>query len=208
MILPKENARIRKVIEHFCNGNELQFSREIGISQPRINRLFTKDPRNGRYPVVTFNIVKSILERFKDVSSDWLVTGQGEMLRKQNEKEYESSLYLPLLNYQHFYKNGNENDLVSGDYIISKLKSFGVEFLVENKKSIYGCKEVSVNTFIIYGRQYVLYTDQGILIKRLYAVEGEDEKLKCVGEYDETAFKIDKKLIKKLAIIIGKLEYY
>jgi hypothetical protein len=99
-------------------------------------------------------------------------------------------------------------NLVSGDYIISRFKRFGVEFLVESKKSIYGCKEVSIYTFIIYGRQYVLYTEQGILIKRLYPVEGQDDVLKCVGEYDETPFKIDKKSINKLAIVLGKLELY
>lgn len=208
MELPVENKRVRQILEYFCRGNELQFSREIGVSQPRINRLFAKDSRNNRFPLVSFDIVKAILKRFEEVSPDWLVMGYGEMLRNPKETVISPSLYLPLDDYQHFYKMEEGQNLVSGDYIISRFKRFGVEFLVESKKSIYGCKEVSVYTFIIYGRQYVLYTEQGILIKILYPVEGQDDVLKCVGEYDETPFRIDKKSINKLAIVLGKLVNY
>ncbi|MBW4362691.1 S24 family peptidase [Flavobacterium taihuense] len=83
MEIPLENQRIRTVIEFFCDGNELQFSKEIGISQPRINRLFNIDPRNSKYPLVTFDIIKAIINKFINVSAEWLVTGNGEMRKPE-----------------------------------------------------------------------------------------------------------------------------
>lgn len=78
MFLPADNQRIKEVIELYCDGNELLFSKEIGISQPRINRLFNKDPRSGRYPAPSFEIVQAIINKFVDVNPRWLLTGTGD----------------------------------------------------------------------------------------------------------------------------------
>lgn len=94
MEIPLENQRIRTVIEYFCDGNELQFSKEIGISQPRINRLFNIDPRNNKYPLVTFDIIKAIINKFVDVSAEWLVVGFGEMKKH-------SSIYIESPDIEH-----------------------------------------------------------------------------------------------------------
>ena len=40
MVLPIENQRVKEVINLKAGGNVLKFSKEIGISQPRITRLF------------------------------------------------------------------------------------------------------------------------------------------------------------------------
>lgn len=85
MNLPSENQRIRDIIDHYCNGNELMFSKEIGISQPRINRLFSLDARNGKYPIVSFEIVQAIINKFINIDSDWLLTGRGVMLKNENK---------------------------------------------------------------------------------------------------------------------------
>lgn len=77
--LPIENQRVKIVINECCNGNELQFSKEIGISQPRINRLFSIDPRSNKYPVVSFEIVQAIINKFIYISAEWLISGRGEM---------------------------------------------------------------------------------------------------------------------------------
>jgi hypothetical protein len=82
MILPIENQRVKDLINYYHNGNELLFSKSIGISQPRINRLFSIDVRNGKYPIVSFDIIQSIINKFIMVSAEWLITGKGEMLKK------------------------------------------------------------------------------------------------------------------------------
>ncbi|KVV14825.1 S24 family peptidase [Flavobacterium sp. TAB 87] len=84
MEIPVENQRIRTIIELFCDGSENQFSKEIGISQPRINRLFHLDVRNGKYPVVTFDIIKAIINKFVGLSAEWLITGVGEIRKSES----------------------------------------------------------------------------------------------------------------------------
>ncbi len=83
MNLPDENQRVKNVIDYFCNGNELQFSKEVGITQPRINRLFNIDTRNNKYPIVSFEIIQAIINKYVGVDSEWLIIGRGEMLKSK-----------------------------------------------------------------------------------------------------------------------------
>ncbi|WP_347066067.1 S24 family peptidase [Flavobacterium sp. WV_118_3] len=91
MSLPIENQRIKEIIKYYCNGNELQFSREIGVSQPRINRLFSIDSRSNKYPLVSFEITQAIINKFVDVSADWIMTGKGEMLKSKRGEQIENA---------------------------------------------------------------------------------------------------------------------
>lgn len=78
MLIPIENQRVKKVIDKYCDGNELRFSKEIGISQPRINRLFSLDPRSGKYPLVSFEIIQAIINKYINLSAEWLISGRGQ----------------------------------------------------------------------------------------------------------------------------------
>jgi phage repressor protein C with HTH and peptisase S24 domain len=100
MELPIENQRVKKVIDMYCEGNELRFSKEIGISQPRINRLFSLDPRSGKYPVVSFEIIQAIINKYIILSAEWLITGRGSV-----EISKETVLQEPSLVYK---KNGDK----------------------------------------------------------------------------------------------------
>ncbi|NAW52173.1 S24 family peptidase [Elizabethkingia argentiflava] len=87
MELPTENQRIKDILNYYCKGNETMFSKEIGISQPRINRLFSLDPRNGKYPLVSFEIIQAIINKFININAEWLLTGKGCMLKKDGLPE-------------------------------------------------------------------------------------------------------------------------
>lgn len=84
MDLPIENQRVKKVIEYYFDGNVNQFSKEINVSQPRISRLFSLDSRNGKYPIVSFDIIQSIINKFIDVSPEWLIVGRGKMIKEKS----------------------------------------------------------------------------------------------------------------------------
>ncbi len=79
--LPPENQRVKKIIGFYCKDNVLLFSKEIGISQPRLNRLFNIDKRNGIYPSPSFDIAQAILLKYRNIDADWLLTGQGQMFK-------------------------------------------------------------------------------------------------------------------------------
>lgn len=93
MQIPIENQRVKEIIKHFCNGNELLFSKNIGISQPRVNRLFSLDPRSKKYPMVSFEIIQSIINKFIDIDAEWLVTGNGEMLKEKSQSKSQNQDY-------------------------------------------------------------------------------------------------------------------
>ena len=80
--LPDLNKRVLDVINHFSDGNVAEFSRTLdGVSQQRLDRLFKLDKRNGKYPTVSVDITKEILDKYP-VSSDWLLKGEGNMLKE------------------------------------------------------------------------------------------------------------------------------
>lgn len=83
MDLPIENQRVKKIIDFYCQGNENQFSKEIGVSQPRINRLFSLDVRSGKYPQVSFDIIQSIINKFINLNPEWVIVGRGSMHKEQ-----------------------------------------------------------------------------------------------------------------------------
>lgn len=78
MLLPPDNQRIKDIIDFYCKGNELQFSKEINISQPRINRLFKIDPRSNKYPAPSYEIAQAIINKFVEINPRWLLTGEGD----------------------------------------------------------------------------------------------------------------------------------
>lgn len=84
MMLPVENQRLKQVINHFCDGNVLLFSRSIGVSQPRISRLFTPDKRSNKYPLVSFEIIQATINKYININSEWLIVGKGTMLKKDS----------------------------------------------------------------------------------------------------------------------------
>src|SRR5690554_475991 len=85
MDLPIENQRVKKIIEYYFQGNENQFSKEINVSQPRINRLFSLDNRSNKYPQVSFDIIQSIINKFININPEWLIVGRGEMLKQDKD---------------------------------------------------------------------------------------------------------------------------
>ena len=85
--LPVENQRVKKIIDFTTNGNVLQFSKEIGISQPRINRLFSIDSRNGKYPLISFEIAQAIINKFVNIRTEWLLTGEEPMLKPEIQEQ-------------------------------------------------------------------------------------------------------------------------
>lgn len=93
MELPIENQRVKIIIDDYCNGNELRFSQQIGISQPRINRLFNKDPRNNKYPLVSFEIIQAIINKFVIISPEWLITGKGSIKKNNDVFSEPNSVY-------------------------------------------------------------------------------------------------------------------
>ncbi len=222
MEVPVENQRVKEVINYYCDGNELLFSKEIDISQPRINRLFSIDNRNSKYPMVSYDIVQSIINKFINVSAEWLLTGKGEMLKttnaiknypKPNKKEKE----LPLIPIEAIAGFGaGEFTIMEHDVLeYYKIPEFSnADFLIPVKGSsmqpkyyggdILACKHIQSFSFFQWGVPHVItIKDRGTVVKRIKQVENKNE-FSLVSDNDKyEPFTITLDDIINIAIVIG-----
>lgn len=101
------------------------------------------------------------------------------------------------------------------NYLIPDFDKSGVKFLIRVSGSsmmpkysngdLLGCRPIEDWSFFQWGKPYVLDTDQGAIVKRLYPVDGEDEVYECRSDNYKMypPFKIKKTAIYRIAIVIG-----
>lgn len=70
------NARIQEVMEHF-NLNKNSFSKALGLS----NNVTIGNIVGGRKGKPSFDILQKIILNFDSINSEWLLTGEGDMLK-------------------------------------------------------------------------------------------------------------------------------
>ncbi|NDV47245.1 XRE family transcriptional regulator [Paludibacter sp. 221] len=71
-----DKARIEKIMEAE-NMNSTQFAIETGIQTSTLSHIL-----NGRNQL-SLKVVRQIVKRFKNISSDWLISGEGTMYRQE-----------------------------------------------------------------------------------------------------------------------------
>lgn len=90
--MPLMNKAVYQLVLLKAEGNVRTFSKMIGMSQQRINRLFLVDKRSGNYPTVSQDIRDVVCEVF-GISEKELAKGGFEDLPKQ-------ASFTPNLNYE------------------------------------------------------------------------------------------------------------
>jgi len=75
-----EKNRIEKVIQ-FQNMTSGQFAAEIGVQNSTLSHILN----NRNNP--SLDVLKKILSRFPEISTDWLILGQGSMLRQEKQSK-------------------------------------------------------------------------------------------------------------------------
>ena len=75
-----KKERLELLIAHFCGGNKARFASAVGISPQALSHWFSRD---------TFD-AEAIYNSFEGISGDWLLSGKGEMLRRDFHLVYES----------------------------------------------------------------------------------------------------------------------
>ena len=71
------SQRLQALVDHFCNGVVLKFSKDLGITSTTFAE-YLKESGEHKIRFLTF---QKILENYPEVSPAWLLTGEGEMLR-------------------------------------------------------------------------------------------------------------------------------
>ena len=81
------NQRLNFLVETFEKGKKASFARKIGISPQGVQELLA-----GRKGDPSFKVLVKILESYPQVCADWLVLGNGPMLKEKQATEENESI--------------------------------------------------------------------------------------------------------------------
>ncbi len=191
-LLPPVNLRIKDIIDKEFGGNVTAFAKKLGYdSSQKINRLFKIDPRSAEYPVPSSTILSDISNIF-DISIDFLQTGKNTAVQSINPESEEECVFIYLLPVS--AQAGKLNDFMTSvkegdcEKIVTPIRDaeFAITITGESMSPEYPngsrafVKKIDEKIFIEWGRDYVLDTSNGIVIKRLIAQEKEGY-LRCTS---------------------------
>lgn len=207
--------RIKKIAEYYSVSNR-RFAETIGLPQTTISSLFVR----GSEPNVS--IIKSILNVYTDISPEWLIIGNGEMLKSdkptvdaqpQQITNRNAIKYYPSVNGSmggiEFLDNPDESsfDIILpgfsdckfainafGDSMFPVIKSGQVVLLMEWEES-----------FIDWGHIYLVITKNGYRAIKYLKPSSQEGFVKCESENKESspAFEVEVNDIHKLFLVKG-----
>lgn len=172
-------VRVLALVDHFSNRNKKAFEQQVGLGNGFVNNI---------KKTIRTDSIERILSAFPEVRRDWLLFGEGEMLTtdapvveqtKQENEEPDGKL-IPLLplSAEGGSLDGFDNlgvSLPDCEVIYSPIKDADMAITVSGKSMEpdypEGCrvvvKRINHALFIEWGREYVLDTINGIVLKTL-----------------------------------------
>ena len=197
------------------NNNAITVAAELSIGQ--IGKAIAKN--SG----INSSSIEKILHAYPEINAEWLLTGIGQMIKGSNEpvlSKTQEKKGFPLIPIEAMagYGQGDSQVMqydVSSGYKIPELEGKGVEYLIRvSGSSMYpkysngdllACKPLKDLSFFQWGKPYVLDTEQGAIVKRLFQCDDNNEFLECVSDNKThyPPFKIPKTSVRAVAIVVG-----
>ena len=196
---------------------DTDFAEFLGIKQ---NTLSNWKARNS----IDYDL---IISKCEEINANWLLTGQGPMLKSISVEEISTKPMadaLPLVmptaigGYGNSAFNFTDRD-VKEYYVIPKFKHKQVDFMIEvegssmypkyNSGDVVACRIIKDSKFIQWNKAHVVATrEQGIIIKRIKPSDNKDTLLMVSDNQSYDPFEVPKEEIEGLAIVVGvvKLE--
>lgn len=209
--------RISTIVEKFGNGKNTVFASLIGVSEANV-----RNYKNGVMPKADF--LEKIARSF-DININWLLTGEGNMLRTESEKEENIPVAhpsdspmegIPLIPISAmagaFTGEQTVLEYECERFVVPTFK--GAEFLISVKGSsmypkynsgdIVACKRLPMDDiFFQWNKVYVLDTDQGPLIKRVKPGSDKEHVLIVSDNERYEPFELPLERIYHVALVIG-----
>lgn len=205
--------RIKEFIK-YKNISIRSFERTCGLSNGYINSI---------EQTIMPNKMKIINLQYPDLNTSWLLTGEGEMLKDSQRnaavsKKPTGSLPLIPIEAVAGFPGDDETGVKLVDceqYHVPEFVAKGAQFLIRVSGSsmypkysngdILACRKIDSVTFFQWGKVYVLDTNQGALVKRLFEDEENQNNVVCHSDNHENYpnFKIPKSEIRSLSIVLG-----
>lgn len=210
-----ENSKERLVLFLKLRGlSQGKFEKMAGLSNGYVNKLKAN---------LTSNTIQRIVGAFPDLNPNWLMYGEGEMLKPANNATEDNSLEpskdgtgIPLIPVDAMagYFAGEQTVLLQecDRYVVPAFRN--ADFLIHVRGDsmmphyysgdMVACKMLSlVDIFFQWGKVYVINTDQGALIKKVEPGT-TDESITLMSENEKyKPFEISRRSIYQIAIVIG-----
>lgn len=200
--------RLQRLIDYYSGGNKTQFANKLGITPQGISSWVSRD---------TFDI-ELVYAKCENVSAQWLLTGEGEMLNEdcQLTISERKPLGIPLLPVEAVagVLSGNDMQVMEYDCEYFDVPTFkGAEFLIRvtgdsmqpkyYSGDIVACKRLPIDTFFQWNRVYVIGSEQGVILKRVR--QGSDaEHITLVSENTDYApFELSLSKVHSIALVVG-----
>ncbi len=175
--------------------------------------------------------ISNILDSYPDVNAEWLLTGNGEMMKKkhlvakpdianEDSEPYKNGLSkIPYVSVGAIAGFGNSDFSIAEQdvkdyYVIPKFKDRKIDFMIEvsgssmypkyNSGDVVACRIINESNFIQWNKVHVIATtEQGILIKRLRKSTISGCLLAISDNKDYEPFDIPESEITGIAIVVG-----
>ncbi len=159
--------------------------------------------------------IEDIINLYPDLNLEWLITGEGEMIKSSSVAKTETRPRIP-----YDAAAGTLAESIGGvvEYqceqipIISAFPKYDFTITIKGNSmepefhsgDEVACLRINEKQFIQWGQIHVLDTDQGVVIKKIYDA---GEKVRCHSyNYEEYPdFEIAKTNIRLFALVVGQL---
>lgn len=186
------------------------FFNKIGVSYSSFKGSSKKTGLNS-------DTIDVLVTMFPKINLDWLITGEGEMLKSTTKVSVVNKNLIPLVGINAIAGFGStdwsiEPRDIKGEYLVPDFN--GIDFMIYVKGSsmypkyssgdIVACKKVIESSFLQWNKAYVVATkSHGIMVKRLHQSEDET-RLKMVSDNkDYPPFEVEKEEITGIALVVG-----
>ena len=205
--------RLLQIVEYY-KLSVREFERVIGVSEGVINKTIA---RNTGLKAET---IQKIVEKFPQISLNWILLGEGEMLKsedkpvaKQTDNPNEGIPLIPVEAMAGALTCDNTIFEYECDrYVVPMFK--GADFLIPVKGSsmypkyssgdIVACQRIDMNNlFFQWNKVYVIDTNQGALIKRIKPGHDENHILIVSDNEKYDPFELPYSAIHAVALVIG-----
>lgn len=202
---------LNQIQEHYGFKKDIKFAEFLGIPAQNLS----KWKNRGTYDA------ELIYTKCTEINPEWLLTGKGNMLKRNIEtSKIEEKKGIPLIPIEAMagYGQGDSQVMqfdISSGYRIPELEGKGVKYLIRvSGSSMYpkysngdllACKPLKDLAFFQWGKPYVLDTEQGAIVKRLFPCDEDIECLECHSDNKThyPPFKIPKSSVRAVAIVVG-----
>ena len=213
--------------------NTREFSDILGYS---LTKLY--DLQRGKTKKLSADLVALIMEKYPTFSKTWLLTGEGDMLctipvknqprtkdepRTNQPTTCHTQAGIPLIPVDAVAGfNGIDSPTIQihdcQRYLVPEFQQLNAEFMIRVSGSsmypkyssgdILACRKLTSYHFIQWGKIYVIDSEQGAMVKRLFPCDEDADYVICKSDNPNyPPFELPKTEIRSLSIVLGAIRF-